>query len=119
MFAGAYGRSSGRNALCGGPSPGRWATKGAAVAAAAGSGRAYRTRRVPTRREDQYGAFRDSSRTRPRELGAWTNSPAETTIPTWDAPGATVLKNTRSPGATASFEIGCPCAYCSETVRGT
>ena len=51
-------------------------------------------------------ASRTRSAARPaRRRWSWGHGrtgPAETAMPTWEAPGATVLKNTRSPGASAS-----------------
>ena len=65
------------------------------------------------------GALRCSTRTTPFELGAWTNSSAETAIPTCEAPRATVLKKTRSPGSAHPATSRRPASYCSDTVRGT
>src|SRR5437667_6181141 len=77
------------------------------------------TRRAPTNRCDQYDALRRSTRTTPAELGACTNSSPPSAIATWVGPGATVLKNSRSPAATCAFVIGFPCLNWSTTARGS
>src|SRR5262245_28284595 len=54
-------------------------------------------RLAPTQRFDQYELVSFSTRTTPRELGAWTNSSPPMAMPTCEAPRLTVSKKTRSP----------------------
>src|SRR6478735_8402469 len=74
---------------------------------------------MPIRRLDQYGRSRVSIRTTPRELGACTNASPPSAMPTCDAPGAVVVKKSRSPGCCSPGVTAVPTRNCSRVSRGS
>jgi hypothetical protein len=70
------------------------------------------------KRLDQYCELRLSTRTTPLVVGACTNWSPPTRIPTCDGPGATVVKNTKSPGSSADGSTDCPTWNCCRASRG-